>query len=280
MFCAALVLLARWSQADHRPIGDLEVPIQFREGLIWLAVDLPLSGGKLNFLLDSGSSANVVSIETVRRLGLPLGGRVNVAGVGKTVTGYWPVQMTTSLGGLRLPGDFLALDLKKLSKACQRPVDGLVGADFFRGRVVEIDYEEQRLRILNGLSPSDKNHFIPLESGPCGFCVAVSVNGGRRQPVRVDTGCATALQWVIQGAQTRPRHGTQAVGLSDLSIPQTMTSVRVGDRCFDTVPTGLHSKSIFPGEAGLLGNGFLAQFGAVAFDAGSGRLRLGRVGTP
>jgi hypothetical protein len=67
-----------------------------------------------------------------------------------------------------------------------------------------------------------------------------------------------------------------AVGLAELSIPQTMTSLRIGNHQIDTVPTGLHSKAIFPGESGLLGNGLLAQFGVVTIDAKSGRLFLGR----
>lgn len=73
---------------------------------------------------------------------------------------------------------------------------------------------------------------------------------------------------------------TRAVGLATLSIPQTMTGVRIGNRSLDTVPTGLHSKPIFPGESGILGNGLFARFGTVAFDARSGRLHLGRGAAP
>ena len=67
-----------------------------------------------------------------------------------------------------------------------------------------------------------------------------------------------------------------AIGLAELNIPQTQTTVSLAGRTFHDVPTGLHRKAIFPGESGLLGNGLLAQFGVLTIDAKSGRLILGR----
>jgi hypothetical protein len=106
---------------------------------------------------------------------------------------------------------------------------------------------------------------------------AVNVNGGKRQWVRVDTGCATAFQWVTSKERAERCTSKLAVGLAELSIPQTMVGLRIGNHHLDTVPTGLHRKAIFPGESGLLGNGLLAQFGVVTIDARAGRLILGPV---
>jgi hypothetical protein len=110
--------------------------------------------------------------------------------------------------------------------------------------------------------------------------LAVNVNGGRRQWVRVDTGCATAFQWVTSKQRADRCTSKLAVGLSELSIPQTMVGLSIGNHHIDTVSTGLHRKAIFPGESGLLGNGLLAQFGVVTIDAKSGRLFLGRTPAP
>ncbi|MBX3732885.1 MAG: hypothetical protein KF791_09850 [Verrucomicrobiae bacterium] len=52
------------------------------------------------------------------------------------------------------------------------------------------------------------------------------------------------------------------MGLTELSIPQTRTGLRIRNHQFDTGPPGLHSKPIFPGESGLL-----AQFSMVTIDA-------------
>lgn len=277
---AILVLVSRLLQAGTTTPPDSELPIQFREGLLWVEVCVPQSREPLQFLLDSGASASVVNLSTAKQLGLGLGPRVSVTAVATTLTGYWPVRLSAKAGQFELPGEYLALDLSKLSRACSRSVDGLIGADFFRDRVVEIDYAAQKLRVLAASPADDPSNAVPLEARSCGFRVAVSVNGTKSQLVRVDTGCATAFQWVTSKERADRCTSKLAVGLAELSIPQTMTGVRIGNHHFDTVPTGLHRKAIFPGESGLLGNGLLAQFGVVTIDAKSGRLFLGRPPAP
>jgi len=240
-----------------------------------MEVNVPQSKAPLHFLVDSGASASVVNLGTAKRLGLTLGPKVSVTAVASTLTGHYPVKLSAKASQLELPGEYLALDLSKLSGACSRSVDGLIGADFFRDRVVEIDYTAQKLRML-AASPTDAGtNSVPLETRPCGFRVAVNVNGGKRQWVRVDTGCATAFQWVTSKERAERCTSKLAVGLAELSIPQMMVGLRIGSHHLDTVPTGLHRKAIFPGESGLLGNGLLAQFGVVTIDDRAGRLILG-----
>ena len=274
--CAILVLAARLFQADAYGSSGSELPIQFREGLLWMEVSVPQSKEPLHFLLDSGASASVLNLITAKQLGLPLGPKVSVNAVATTLTGHYPVKLSAKASQLELPGEYLALDLSKLSGACSRSVDGLLGADFFRDRVVEIDYAAQKLRVLAARPADTGTNSVPLETRPCGFRVAVNVNGGRSQWVRVDTGCATAFQWVTSKERADRCTSKLAVGLAELSIPQTMVGISIGNHHLDTVPTGLHRKAIFPGESGLLGNGVLAQFGVVTIDAKSGHLVLGR----
>lgn len=253
-----------------------ELPIQFREGLLWVEVNVPQSKEPLHFLVDSGASASVLNLTTARLLGLELGSKVTVTGVSTTLAGYWPVKLSAKANLVELPGEYLALDLSKLSGACGRSVDGMVGADFFRNRVVQIDYAAEKLRVLNAAPRDSQTDAIPLEVRRCGMRVPVNVNGGKRQWVRVDTGCATAFQWVTSKVRAEKCTNKMAVGLADLAIPETMTGVRLGKHYSDMVPTGLHADSIFPGEAGLLGNGLLASFEVITIDAVSGHLLLGR----
>lgn len=278
-FCAYLGFANWLLQAEPIVSATPDMPVQFREGLLWVEVSVPQSREPLHFLLDSGASASVLNLSTAQRLGLELGPRVSVSAVGTALTGHWPLKLSAKAGSIELPGEYLALDVSKLSDACSRSVDGLIGADFFRDRVVEIDYTAQKLRLLHAAPRDAGTNVVPLEVRPCGFRVAVNVNGGRRQWVRVDTGCATAFHWVTSKERADRSTSKLAVGLAELSIPQTVTSVRIGNRRLDSVPTGLHRKAIFPGESGLLGNGLLAQFGVVTIDARSGRLLLGRSST-
>ena len=278
--CVILAFAVRLLQAETADSSASELPIQFRDGLLWAEVSVPQSKEPLHFLVDSGASASVVNLSTARRLGLKLGPKVSVTAVATTLTGHWPVKLSAQASGLELPDEYLALDLSKLSGACSRPVDGLIGADFFRGRIVEIDYTAQKVRVFDAAPSVEATNAVPLEARPCGFRVAVNVNGGRSQWVRVDTGCATAFQWVTSKERADRCTSKLAVGLAELSIPQTMVGLRIGNHHLDTVPTGLHRNAIFPGESGLLGNGLLAQFGVVTIDAKSGRLFLGRTPVP
>jgi len=274
LFCAVLLFSTRLLQAEPGASVAGELPLKFHEGLLWLEVSVPQSEEPLHFLVDSGASASVVNLSTARRLGLKLGPKVSVTAVATTLTGHWPVKLSARTSQIELPDEFLALDLSKLSGACSRSVDGLIGADFFRDRVVQIDYAAQKLRVLDAAPTNADTNSVPLEARPCGFRVEVNVNGGKSQWVRVDTGCATAFQWVTSKERAERCTSKLAVGLAELSIPQTMTSVRIGNHYLDTVPTGLHRKAIFPGESGLLGNGLLATFGVVTIDAKAGRLFL------
>ncbi len=191
--CALLLLVTRLLQAESDAVTALELPIRFRDGLLWLEVNVPQSDKPLNFLLDTGASVSVLDLNTAQRLGLKLGAQVSVTGVGTTLSGHWPVEMSAKANQIELPGKYLALDLSKLSAACSNSVEGLVGADFLSDQVVQIDYAAQKLRLLAAKPPGENADSIPLEARRCGLRVAVSaaLEGGALKACR--PGC-TAKQ--------------------------------------------------------------------------------------
>ena len=270
---ALMVFAAAFLQLQAAPVTLAEFPFQFREGLLWVEVTLPQSEKPLNFLLDTGAGVSVINLSTAKRLGIKLGREVTVHGVETMLTGYWQQRMSAKVGNVKLPSEYLAVDLEKLSRSCERPVDGLVGADFFRGRVVQIDFNAQKIRMLKAEKAWKSDAALLLQSRPCGMRVPITVNGHDRQWVRLDTGCATALQWVTSLVPDQCTH-QMAIGLAEISIPQTKTTVGIGEHKFENVPTGLHETAIFPGEAGLLGNGLLSLFSRVTIDAKAGRVIL------
>lgn len=257
--------------------SSTEFPFEYREGLLWVHVQVAESPKPLRFLLDSGAEVSVVNLDTAKRLGLSLGEKVNVSSVKTTMTGYWPQKLSASANGVTLPSYFLALDLSKLNRACEQSVDGLIGADFFKGKIVQIDFGAQKIRLLNANEVATKVDTSPLETRRCGLCVKVSVNGGKPQRLRVDTGCATDLQWVTSKVQAQQCTSKVAIGLAQLNIPQTQTTVSLAGQTFHDVPTGLHRQAIFDGEQGLLGNGLLSRFETVTIDSRAGRLSFGRL---
>lgn len=251
-----------------------EFPFEYREGLLWVQVRVPDRPEPLRFLLDSGAEVSVINLDTAKRLGLSLAPKVRVRGVHTSMTGYWPQALSASANNVVLPSRLLALDLSKLSRACERSVDGLIGADFFRDRIVQIDFAAQKVRLLNSDEEDSSSASLPLEVRPCGMRVQASINAGKPQWLRLDTGCATPLQWVTSMVRPGESSGKVAIGLAKLKISQKRTTVNLGAHTFSDVPTGIHQTVIFPGEAGLLGNGLLARFSVVTIDAKSGRLIL------
>ena len=250
-----------------------EFPFEFREGLLWIKATIPNSSEPLNLLLDTGAGVSVINDATAERLRLKFGLPVTVHGVGTILTGHWLKPFSATVNDVALPVNFLAVDLERLSKSCAQPVDGLLGADFFRGRVVQIDFDALKVRILPSQTAS-LSDTTPLQLRPCGMRVQVRVNQRKAQWVRLDTGCASALQWVSSDVRSQDCMRKPAIGLTELSIPQTETTVQLGPTRFYSVPTGIHPQPIFQGEAGLLGNGLLSRFSSITIDAKTGHLIL------
>lgn len=274
--CAITILATALLKAHAAQNAAAEIPLEFREGLIWIKATVPQSGEALNFLLDTGAGTSVLSQSTAERLGLRSGSAVPVRGVSISMTGYKLESVSARAGDVALPADYLALDLSKLSRSCQRPVDGLLGADFFRGRAVQIDFKERKLRILKTDQTIAFGEVLPLQLRPCGMRVPITVNGQKRQGVRLDTGCVSDLQWVTSRVRSSDCKPQVAIGLTEVAIPQAETTVEIGHEKFEKVLTGLHDQPIFAGEAGLLGNGLLSRFSRVTIDGKSRRLILQR----
>jgi len=251
-------------------------PFSFREGLLWVQVRVADTGRSLNFLLDSGAEASVLDLQTAKSLGLILGERVAVKGVHASTQAYWSNAKWVRAGTVPLPSRFLALDLSQLSSSCERHVDGLIGLDFFRNRVVQIDFGNGEVRLIN--QATNKNQpttAVALDVRRCGMDVKASINGEKPAWFRLDTGCASGLQWVVGREIPAGCTSKVAVGLSQLGIPQIKTTIRLGNQVLADVDTGLHDSVIFDGESGLLGNGVLRQFESVTIDAIGGKLVLG-----
>ena len=274
-FCAVIMTaVSAFLPAKAGESCAAEFPFELKEGLIWLKINVRESAKPLNFLLDSGANLSVINLPTARKLRLSIGRPVAVDGVDTTTTGYWPEHLTAASGKIALPGDFLAIDLTKLSEGSACPIDGLLGADFFAMHVVRIDFARHKILVDPTGTSSAPSQAIPLRVNQGAIQVPVAINSAEAQWARLDTGCNTALHWVRAGTPPREAVSHVAVALAKTSIAVTHTNVRLGSYAFADVPTGLHQKEIFPGEAGLLGTGLLSRFSTVTIDVRSSRMLL------
>lgn len=253
-----------------------EVPFTFRSGMIWLKVVVGGQTTPLHFLLDSGAGKTVVHLGTAQRLGLKLGTRETVQGVHGRTTAYRCDRFTATVGSAPVPREILALDLGAISAGGGTRIDGLLGGDFFRNRIVQIDFAAQKIRLLSREEVAvGAGQVLPLARRGDALCVRVGVDGGAPQWMRLDTGCSGALEWVAPGAKSRRTPGT-SVAATVASREYIRTEVVLGSERLPAVKTGVHPRPIFAGEAGLVGNGLLSQFRVTVDSAGS-RLLLQRV---
>ena len=236
-----------------RSVAPREIHCKYRDGLIWLKVEVIGKSEPLNFLLDSGAGVSAVDLQKARSLGVHLGNPQKVQGVDGQCVAYRVNDFQAVCGGVALPKSVLAIDLHAFSDCCVQPVDGILGLDFFRSRIVQIDFNEGRVRILEKCEANLANcEILPIRICNDAFCVPVRVAGNSAQWMRLDTGCDAALEWAVSG--------TEKKGGTGVSIRHVNTSVQIGKQCFNAIRTSVHSEQIFPGEAGLLGNGLLSKF--------------------
>jgi len=243
--------------------------------MIWLKVDVATQPAPLNFLLDSGAGKSVLNLGTAQRLGVRLGERETVQGTQGGCTAYRIRDFRATVASVLIPDGMLALDLSPISEGSVTRIDGLLGADFFRGRIVQIDYAAQKVHLLKrGESSVSDGQILPLIRRNDAFGIRVGVEGGAPQWMRLDTGCNGALEWVVA-----PRQASRLAGTSVATAAASKRSIRaevlLGSEHLSSVVTGVHSQPIFAGEAGLVGNGLLSQF-LITVDVDGGHLLLRR----
>ncbi len=271
-----LLFAALFSARGETPASPVEFPFRFSEGLLSIQVRAPQGGKPLNFLLDSGANLSVLNAPTAQRLGVKPGKKIKVQGVKATLSGFMSRPFSLEMDTVQLPQRYLVIDLHKLSGICDDRVDGLLGADFFRDTAVQIDFAMGKIRLQAPVPSNAAQETIPLKVLSSGtILLSASINHHPGQWLRLDTGCASSLQWFDEKLASGAQIGKQSIGLARLGVFHTLTTFEAGSICFERVPTTLHSKPIFPGESGLIGNELLARYESVTIDMTSGRLILG-----
>jgi hypothetical protein len=254
--CAAALMLLSASFA--RSEAAEEIRFLYQDGLIWLKVDLPGRTESLNFILDSGAGVSLLDLDRARALGMKVGNPESVQGVNGRAVAYRVDNFQAVAGGIPLPRPVLAINLQKISQSCHQPVDGILGVDFFRGRIVQIDFAARRVRLLQRGFSLANCEILPIKMCNGAFCVPVYVAGNPAQWMRLDTGCDACLDWVVSGPGKRLTQGT-SFGLSHSTRKYAETAVQIGKRRF-IIPAAVHEEPIFSGEGGLLGDGLLSKF--------------------
>ncbi len=123
----------------------------------------------LSFILDSGANQAIIRTDIAKELGLKLEGQVTGRGAGPGVqTGAFVRNAKWSLVGLTGFSQpvTLALPFADLPSALGQPVDGIIGGEFIKEFVVELDYQAKQIRLHK---PAAFTYTGPGESIPVEF---------------------------------------------------------------------------------------------------------------
>jgi len=111
----------------------------------------------LSFVLDTGDKYSVISLDRAKELGLKLKGEVQMGGAGANMAQGAFIEDSSftipGLSGFSQPLS-LALPIGRMASGLGHDFDGLLGFDFIKEFVVEIDYQARVLRL------HDKGKFI------------------------------------------------------------------------------------------------------------------------
>ena len=122
----------------------------------------------LSFVFDTGDKVGIVDTRVAKELGLKLEGEVHVGGAGSgTLPGSLVKGSNWTLSGLEGFSQpvTLAIPLDRLAAKFGHDFDGIIGSDFIKRFVVEVDYQKQVLRLHDRetFSYSGPGESIPVQ---------------------------------------------------------------------------------------------------------------------
>lgn len=146
--------------------SPIEIPFELVSKHIFLKIKVGDSR-PLNFIFDTGDQVAIIDLARAKELGLPLAGELKVGGAGpNSLTGAYVKDSSFSIPGL---DGFsqpvrIAIPLGGMSHQLGQDFDGIVGAEFIKQYVVEIDYQASVIRLhdKNTFEYSGKGQSIPV----------------------------------------------------------------------------------------------------------------------
>ncbi|MEM8956108.1 MAG: aspartyl protease family protein [Verrucomicrobiota bacterium] len=243
--------------ADARAEILWEAPLELRNGLVWIKAGVG-DEKSLRFLLDTGAGSSFVDLGSTKDLGVKLVSPEIVDGVNSSSQAWRTSPIDLKIGPATMRKSLLAMDLRPISRGLRRQVEGVLGADFFQGRILQIDLKKKRLRALASPPPTAGAVVLPLKFVNDAPCVPGTVGNQSTGWLRLDTGCVDFLQWVETGTKIS-KAANASFGFSNASMPYRREDLFLGSLALRGVRTGIHHRELFPQEIGLIGNGLFSR---------------------
>jgi len=200
-FAAAPLCIA---QPTSKPAATAPVTIPFELVTRHIMVKVTINNSRpLSFVFDTGDKVGIVDTEVAKELGLKLEGQVRVGGAGADTLpgsfvkdGNWSL---TGLAGFSQPIT-LAIPLGRMAARFGHDFDGIIGSDFIKQYVVEVDYQNHVLKLhdKDKFAYAGSGESIPIQLNQVGYPIldaeVVPING---DPIKgkfvLDLGSAGSL---------------------------------------------------------------------------------------
>jgi len=274
-----LIAAACTSRAGQNQSASIVETHRFtpREGMIILDVKIGASEN-MPFLLDTGASPCVLDKTVADRMGIKAARvteRRGGGGIFKSRLTDDPI--TLQIGANRLGcTETIVVDLSGSADLMGVRPAGIIGGDFFRGRVVEIDYDRSMVSVhrRHNYTRRAEGAVIPIrvEKNRPYLQARLSVQDGPQDVTRellIDSGSFDHIDdFILKESKTPTRSLSGPVGLgsgANLSSG-VFNRVEIGPYTFNAVP------GIVP-SVPIVGNGILTRFSLV-FDYDGGWLWL------
>lgn len=251
-----------------------------------IVVPATLNGHATDVILDTGASATTLDRAYARSIGLPEGRKVEGRGAGGIVEAEIVSGVTLVIGGVRFDNMTVGvLDLAPMARAVGRPMNVVLGREFFNSAVISIDWRNSRLRVSSheAFKPARGAAEVLLSRNGPFNTIPVSIAGGRPIAALLDLGNGGNLvlprtYWGgrvdlagLRYAEAR----TGGVGGLHAARAATVPNVSLAGRTFAAVPATLSESGNDrePEKMTNVGIGLLKQFD-VDLDLGRDRIYL------
>lgn len=253
-----------------KPVATIPFELAVRHIMLKATVN---SSRPLSFILDTGANVALVRSDTAKELGLSLQGTANVRGAGAgQQAGHRVRDARWSLVGLQgfsQPVE-LSFPFPMLAAGLGQNVDGIVGGQFIKEFVVELDYQAQTMTLHDRkqFAYAGKGHTLPLDLNSDFHPVlraTVTPVGGKpiESPFTLDTGSGAALilhspfvtdrKLLASDAKTVRAIGMAGAGGRSFGRTGRVASLQIGPYILKDV-TATFSQD----QAGAFANAFLA----------------------
>jgi hypothetical protein len=194
--------------------NKISIPFKLINNLIF--VPIKVNGVELNFLLDSGVDDTVLfSLEDKKGVNFFNVEKIRLRGLGaeEAIEGLKSTNNTLDINGLKSTNHLLYIILDQdfnLSSHIGIPVNGIIGYQFFRNNLVEINYQKKKIIVFksneqNRIKFEKKFKSIPItieKAKPYLYSTAVIDSTEIPAKLLIDIGNSDAF-WVFQNSRIK-----------------------------------------------------------------------------